>query len=328
MKVMMHIPWFLRQEPSGMTIAYYNYLKMLNMAGIKRAKSIFDDYDIFHEHAPDMQSLLYMNYSKMTNAKSVITTHASLQNLRGSMILGIKMNEFTISFAWPIIKRIYLSAQYRIAPSEEAKEEMEGEGIPVDEVISNGIDVGKFNRAKPDEFVNEFGINDFVLSVGYVFMRKGVDVFWKLAKQNPGKKFVWIGKYQGMTGNEAGKYFFNPLKNLRFIGHVEDVSSAYKSSRVFLFPSRQETQGLVVLEAAASGIPMVIRDLPVYDWLEHEKDCFKASSIREFDEYLNALWDDRKLRKKFSRRAFSKVFQLHSIERSAKKLKKFYLSIM
>ena len=50
-----------------------------------------------------------------------------------------------------------------------------------------------------------------------------------------------------------------------------------------MFPSYEETEGIVVLEALSSQIPVILRDIPVYqNWLENERDVYKCRNNDEF----------------------------------------------
>ena len=55
------------------------------------------------------------------------------------------------------------------------------------------------------------------------------------------------------------------------------IKGAMQCSTCLLFPSYEETEGIVVLEAFASGLPVVVRDIGVYkDWLIDKVNCRKA----------------------------------------------------
>ena len=54
--------------------------------------------------------------------------------------------------------------------------------------------------------------------------------------------------------------------------------------------SREETEGIVVLEALACGIPTVVRDIPVYSvWLEDGKNIYKASNTEKFQQRVEGI---------------------------------------
>ncbi len=80
--------------------------------------------------------------------------------------------------------------------------------------------------------------------------------------------------------------------NVRFPGFVdrERLREAYCGADVFAFMSREETEGIVVLEALACGIPTVVRDIPVYGgWLESGKNVYKASNTDEFQQSVEGM---------------------------------------
>ena len=68
----------------------------------------------------------------------------------------------------------------------------------------------------------------------------------------------------------------------------EMSSKAYAAANLF-FPSREETEGIVVLEALASQQQVLVRDIPVYQgWLVANENCYMGHSIEEFKNILKA----------------------------------------
>ncbi|MFW5903677.1 MAG: glycosyltransferase, partial [Halolamina sp.] len=52
-------------------------------------------------------------------------------------------------------------------------------------------------------------------------------------------------------------------------------------------PTKNENEGMALLEAMACGKPPVVRDIPTFEWLEDGEDCLKAST--DFTEPLDRL---------------------------------------
>ena len=81
-------------------------------------------------------------------------------------------------------------------------------------------------------------------------------------------------------------------ENVTFAGFVdrETLRAAYCGADVFAFMSHEETEGIVVLEALACGIPTVVRDIPVYNgWLREGQNVYKASGTDEFQQKAEGL---------------------------------------
>ena len=63
---------------------------------------------------------------------------------------------------------------------------------------------------------------------------------------------------------------------------------------MFFFPSYEETEGIVVLEALSSEIPVLLRDIPVYEnWLENRKDVYKGKTNEDFSRLIKDILEKR-----------------------------------
>lgn len=119
-----------------------------------------------------------------------------------------------------------------------------------------------------------------LLFVGSVIERKGVDLlvkaFINASLPNPDLYLLIIGPYNMKENPSLDETFINSLKDqlnkrdlfgsVNFYGLVNDrnmLADLFRASDIFVFPSRREGLGNVVLEAMASGLPVIISDLPV-----------------------------------------------------------------
>ncbi|WP_200868445.1 glycosyltransferase family 4 protein [Gracilibacillus boraciitolerans] len=166
--------------------------------------------------------------------------------------------------------------------------------------LSNGIDTEFFKPTGGEgrqRFRKRYHIGEeekVIISVGHYMERKGILDFIKLAEQMPEYRFYWFGytnlhivpaKIKRAIQNKGGA-------NLYFPGYVsrQELRDAYEGSDVFLFLTHEETEGIVLLEALAAKIPIVVRDIPIYKkWLKHNHTVYKGKTIDEFSQLCKGL---------------------------------------
>ena len=137
-------------------------------------------------------------------------------------------------------------------------------------IVPNGVDTEKF---KPNEDLQtvrkHFGLGNepTVLFVGSLIQRKGlpflVEAAKKIVKEQPNTKFLIVGEGPLKKHLTISIETANLLGNFKFLGNVKDdlLPSIYNCADVFVLPSIQEGQGIVLLEAQASGKPVVAFDV-------------------------------------------------------------------
>ena len=156
-----------------------------------------------------------------------------------------------------------------IAVSAEVKRDlMENYAIPAERiaVLYNGVDAERFNPSKRQisglRVRNEFGIPHdapLVLFVGSGFKRKGLDrllAIWGSPQLKDAYLLVAgedarLQRYKAWAESVGKERIF-------FAGLREDVESFYAAADVVALPSVQEAFGNVVLEALASGVPVLV----------------------------------------------------------------------
>lgn len=157
-------------------------------------------------------------------------------------------------------------------------------------IIPTGIDVERFYREKisnkeVEEIKNVIGIkpNDFViLFVGRIGREKSIDVLiesqYAFIKKHPNCKLVIIGDGPDMPGYLKLVKKYKLEDNVKFIGKIpwEEIPKYYQIATVFATASRTETQGLTVIEAMASSLPVVAAD----------DESFKEVVVDDLNGYL------------------------------------------
>jgi 1,2-diacylglycerol-3-alpha-glucose alpha-1,2-glucosyltransferase len=160
------------------------------------------------------------------------------------------------------------------------------------------------------------------------FKRKGIDDFVKVAEMMPDVRFIWFGETNLWTvpGWVRRLVKKNHPTNVEFPGYIKgDIyEGAMTASDVFFFPSHEETEGIVVLEALASGQNVVARDIPVYGgWLDNTA----ATLVSTNEDFVSALRGvlDGKIDKK---EAGHRVAESRSIESISTQLVAAYQQVL
>lgn len=236
---------------------------------VEVAVNRFGSADITHLHTVGLYSLRHLLFSP---SKKVVSAHIVPDSLVGSLV-GAK---FWLPLARLYLRWFYNRADMLFAVSDETKRSLETLGVtkPI-EIVYNLIDTSRYTTTPADKTAarKALGIADdawVVVGSGQVQPRKRVDDFVAAAKQLPDAKFVWVGGMPfGKLAADHGamqRMIETAPGNFTCTGVVEHeaVRQYYQAADVFWLPSEQETFGLVVVEAAAAGLPVVLRDIPDY----------------------------------------------------------------
>ncbi len=137
-------------------------------------------------------------------------------------------------------------------------------------IVPNGVDPEKYAPTENQaELKRQFGLGEapVVLFVGSLIPRKGVSFLFEAAKQvvktQPDTRFVIVGDGPLKTQLTADLATANLSGNFLFKSELseETLAKIYGCADVFVLPSIQEGQGIVLLEASAAGKPVVAFDI-------------------------------------------------------------------
>lgn len=135
------------------------------------------------------------------------------------------------------------------------------------QLVVNGVN-REFAKARPDWFVKNFGLEEFILSVGRIEPRKNQLAVIEAAQPlglrgiNPkGLNLVFVGKISWRHPEYALR-FLNLVKKHAWVHHIpqiphEKIGSCFAAAKVHVLASWFETTGLVNLEAALAGANVV-----------------------------------------------------------------------
>lgn len=151
-----------------------------------------------------------------------------------------------LRWSYSVLRRFHAAAAATLVATEGLRDELQAQGFANLKVWKRGIDVDLFRSGRRKDFGLQRPI---FLNVGRVSVEKNIEAF--LALDLPGTKVV-VGDGPAREG------LMKLYPDARFPGPLsgQALADVYASADVFVFPSRTDTFGLVMLEALAAGTPV------------------------------------------------------------------------
>lgn len=294
MKVLLYSEAFNLVKISGLGRAIMHQQRALQLNGVDFTLDPKDDYDIVHINTLGLRSHHLARKAKKSGKRVVYHAHSTEEDFRNSFIFSNALSGLVKKW----LCSCYRSGDVIVTPTEYSKRLISGYGItnPI-YPVSNGIDLAKYEPAPGDReaFRSRIGFSDsdkVIIAVGLYFERKGILDFVQMAKDMPDYKFVWFGKTPLYSvPHKIRKAVRTKLPNLTFAGYVQpdELKQAYVGCDAYIFPTHEETEGIVLLEALAAEANVIIRDIPVFDWLTDRRDCYKAKDLEDFERLIRAV---------------------------------------
>jgi glycosyltransferase involved in cell wall biosynthesis len=278
------------------------------------------DFDLVHVHSGISAAFLAgYRFSVKKNVPLVITWHGD--SVRGhGRYQGIVAGVATIFYKHLLAKRVLNRAKAIISPSEYYIEESQFLGEYRNKVfpIPNGINVEEFKLPySKDECKEKLGLEGkkVILFVGSLYHLKGPHVLLKSAppilKQYKDSVFVFVGggdieKYQKLSKE------LKIINEVIFPGYVQGELKTvyYNAADIFVLPSFVEVFPLVLLEASASSLPMVVSNLDTFKCIVREgyNGIFAISGdVESFKDAVLMLLKNDDLRVEMGFNAFHNV---------------------
>lgn len=321
-------PGYSSAWSGGIRRAYENQVRALKTAGVALTSDPGESFDILHIHSVGPRSL-YLAERHTGRVPVVINSHITAEDFANSF----RMSDSLAPYLGRFLKYFYGKADLLVAPSPYTLEILR-ERYDVEQpirVVSNGVDLKRFTANKRKRLLGRarYGLDGLTpFSVGLVFLRKGVDLFCEVGRLLSELTFVWFGRIRKGVKPETLRVVESAPENVRFTGYVEDVAEAYASGDIFFFPSTVENEGIAILEAAASGKPLLLRDAECYEGrFTHGVNCLKGTTPDEFAELIRELTADEALYERLSAGALE-VARAHSLETVGTRLREIYSELV
>jgi glycosyltransferase involved in cell wall biosynthesis len=308
---------------------------------VSELKKIFQEekIDVVHLLLPMSGAVVAMKAAKALGIKIVAHSHSQPENLFMDMP---KIIQPTMNSLWNrYLTWLYGKAGALIYPSELAQtllDKLSEKNQPY-KVISNGINLEEFRSVGVGDFHHRFNIPEDkvkLLYLGRLYPEKSVDTLIKavphIIKKHPNTHIMIVGAGHLRPKLEKLAQDLRVSQHITFLGLVsdEDRLRAYHASDIFILPSLAELEGMVVLEAMASGKPIVISDAEMSAsryFVDGNGFLFKTLDHAHLAEQVLKLITDKELRKKMSEASLENVKQ-YDIHRSVDLLEEVYYSTL
>lgn len=240
---------------SGFPLPLYPELKLaLPRPSIGVALEKFQP-DLIHVVNPAVLGLGGLYYAKMMQLPLVASYHTHLPQYLHHYGLGMLEGVM-----WELIKVSHNQAQLNLCTSTAMVQQLREHGIERLDLWQRGVDIETFypelaSLEMRSHLSQGHPESPLLLYVGRLGAEKEIDRIKLVLDAIPGSRLALVG--DGPNRSALEKHFAGTPTH--FVGYLtgKELGSAFASADAFIFPSRTETLGLVLLEAMAAGCPVV-----------------------------------------------------------------------
>lgn len=296
--------------------------------------------DVIHNQTAEMIAIAARRYAKKYDVPMVGTGHAYPDNVTGQMKL-LKPIKKPLDAALRTYMASFLKhAEYATMPTEMAIEDLVPKNrrrfqVPV-EPLSNGVDLSQFTTRKPSaKVLRHYHLEKDkprVLYVGRVDPEKSISnvitAFAGVVQEVPEAEMIVVGDGTDRHHLVDLTHALGIENSVRFLGRVlvPDVVDIYRSSTVFATASETETQGIVLIEAAATGLPLVAVDAgAVKELCQNNKNGIlcQPGDTAGMTKALVKILKNPVLREKYSLSS-QEIAKTHDLNRTLKRFEEIY----
>ncbi|MFA6971554.1 MAG: glycosyltransferase [Gallionella sp.] len=268
-----------------------------------------EKYDVIHIQTPFVAHYLGVKLSKLLDIPCVETYHTFFEEYLYHYI-PIVPKKLMRLVARQFSRHQGNSLDGMIVPSRPMLRVLKNYGITTPaQVISTGIEPSSFVPGDRENFRQKYEIaqdRPVVLFMGRVAHEKNIGFLLKAVQQViktiSDVLFVIAGEGPALKSLEHDVKAMGLTENVRFIGYLDrytELNSCYRAADIFIFASRTETQGLVLLEAMAQGVPVVsTAELGTLDVLREGMGVWIArAELTDFSDKVIGMLNDADARR-------------------------------
>ncbi len=299
-----------------------------------------EKYDLIHIHTPFVAHYLGQKLAHLLDVPCVETYHTFFEDYLHHYLPWIPKG-MARGIARFVSRRQCNGVDAIVAPSKPMLDVLRQYGVKAKaEVIPTGLQTQSFAPADGNAFREKHGIpldRPMILYVGRVAFEKNIAFLLRMAvelrEMQPEVLLVVAGEGPAEESLHKLSKELNLQQNIQFIGYMDrntELNGCYKAADVFVFSSKSETQGLVIIEAMAQGTPVVaIAELGTKSILiEGEGALIAPEDEVIFAERVNTLLQDKKVRNALGTKARAYVEEKWTSRAQAERVVEFYQGML
>lgn len=272
----------INKVPENRELLGYSWPRLMYKHGIWTApypypelKRILNEFqpDVIHNQTAETIALAVMWYARKTGTPLVSTGHAYPDNVTGQFKLLKPIKRPLDAVLRTYMASFLKHSEYATMPTELAIEDLVPSDnkrwtVPV-EAISNGVDLSQFVAGAPSEEIYEkYKISrtrSIILYVGRIdpekSIEKTIEAFAQVYRELDAE-LVIVGDGIARAGLEKEVERKGLNGKVKFLGKIlgKELVEIYKTADLFATASETETQGIVLIEAAAMKLPLLAVD--------------------------------------------------------------------
>jgi glycosyltransferase involved in cell wall biosynthesis len=267
------------------------------------------DWSVIHIHTPFRAHQLGVRLARASGRPTVESYHTYFEQYVAAYLpwLPNRLGRWAVR---AFSRRLCADVDHLLVPSQQMADVLAAYGIDTPStIVPTGVRLEEFHGGDGARFRAAHGLAPdapVLVTVGRVAIEKNIafllEVVRRLVTEFPRLVFVVAGEGPDAPRLAALVEQFGLGAHVRFVGNLDrraGLLDCYRAADVFVFASRTETQGLVLIEAMALGVPIVsTAAMGAASVLEGARSArVSAEDVEEFTAAASALLRSPALRR-------------------------------
>lgn len=226
-----------------------------------------DSFDLVHIHTPFVAHYAGVRFARQTQIPCIATYHTFFEEYLHHYVPALP-RKWGRGLARAFTRSQCAQVSALVAPSEPMRDALEAYGVktPI-HIVPTGLPAHRFKQGDGARFRAELGLSPerpLLLYVGRVAHEKNIDFLVRLLplvrREIPSAVLLIAGEGPARESLAQLARELHLGDSIRFVGYLDRNTAlldCYAAADIFTFASRTETQGLVLLEALAQGVPVI-----------------------------------------------------------------------